>query len=58
MKDDARDDAVSRQYERWRYPHPIRDLTTWTVTNWEWFDPVHAHRVLWPDRATGLTSTS
>ena len=50
MKDDARDDAVSRQYERWRYPHPIRDLKTWTVTNWEWFDPVHAHRVLWPDR--------
>jgi SAM-dependent methyltransferase len=43
-------DLVSRQYERWRYPPPIRDLTTWTVTNWEWFDPVHAHRVLWPDR--------
>jgi SAM-dependent methyltransferase len=20
------------------------------VTNWEWFDPLHAHRVLWPDR--------
>ncbi len=20
------------------------------MQNWEWFDPVHAHRVLWPDR--------
>ena len=47
---DARDDVVSRQYERWRYPPPIEDLTTWTVTDWEWFDPLHAHRVLWPDR--------
>lgn len=50
MNDDARADVVSRQYERWRYPPPIRDLTTWTLTNWEWFDPTHAHRVLWPDR--------
>ena len=41
---------VSRQYERWRYPPPIEDLTAWTATNWEWFDPVHAHRVFWPDR--------
>ncbi len=47
---DARDDVVSRQYERWRYPPPIKDLTTWTTTNWEWYDPTHAHRVLWPDR--------
>jgi SAM-dependent methyltransferase len=50
MKDDARDDVVSRQYERWRYPHPIDDLAAWTTTNWEWFDPAHANRVLWPDR--------
>ncbi|BBX46072.1 class I SAM-dependent methyltransferase [Mycobacterium cookii] len=50
MSDDARADVVSRQYERWRYPPPIRDLATWTLTNWEWFDPTHAHRVLWPDR--------
>ena len=50
MKDDARDDVVSRQYERWRYPPPIDDLGAWTTTNWEWFDPAHAHRVLWPDR--------
>ncbi len=40
----------SRQYERWRYPAPILDLDAWTANNWQWFDPVHAHRVLWPDR--------
>jgi SAM-dependent methyltransferase len=50
FNNDARADVVSRQYERWRYPHPIEDLETWSVNNWEWFDPVHAHRVLWPDR--------
>jgi SAM-dependent methyltransferase len=50
VKDDARDDVVSRQYERWRYPPPIDDLAAWTTTNWEWFDPAHAYRVLWPDR--------
>jgi SAM-dependent methyltransferase len=44
-------DVVARQYERWRYPAPIRDLAAWAQTNWEWFDPVHAHRVVWPDRA-------
>lgn len=47
---DPRSDIVSRQYERWRYPAPIPDLTDWTRNNWEWFDPVHAHRCLWPDR--------
>jgi SAM-dependent methyltransferase len=46
-----RADVVARQYERWRYPEPIHDLAAWVETNWEWFDPVHAHRVLWPDRA-------
>lgn len=50
MGDDARADVVNRQYERWRYPPPIQDLEAWSVHNWEWFDPVHAHRVLWPDR--------
>ncbi len=44
-------DVVARQYERWRYPEPIHDLAAWVAINWEWFDPVHAHRVLWPDRA-------
>jgi SAM-dependent methyltransferase len=44
-------DAVARQYARWRYPEPIQDLRAWLRTNWEWFDPVHAHRIFWPDRA-------
>jgi SAM-dependent methyltransferase len=44
-------DIVSEQYERWRYPAPIEDLDTWAQSYWEWFDPWHAHRVLWPDRA-------
>ncbi|MGH6681141.1 MAG: methyltransferase [Bradyrhizobium sp.] len=51
MTEEPRADVVARQYERWRYPEPIRDLAAWVETNWEWFDPVHAHRVLWPDRA-------
>ena len=50
MIDDPRADVVTHQYERWRYPHPIQDLDAWIPNNWEWFDPVHAHRVLWPDR--------
>ena len=50
MKDDPRADVVSRHYERWRYPQPIEDLEGWTANNWQWFDPVHAHRILWPDR--------
>lgn len=50
MSDDPRTDVVNRQYERWRYPQPINDLEVWLDGNWEWFDPVHAHRVLWPDR--------
>jgi SAM-dependent methyltransferase len=45
------DDVVIRQYERWRYPEPIEDLGGWMQNNWEWFDPSHAHPVLWPDRA-------
>jgi SAM-dependent methyltransferase len=50
MNTDPRADVVSRQYERWRYPQPIQDLEAWTASNWEWFDPAHAHRLLWPDR--------
>ncbi len=50
MSDDPRSDVVVRQYERWRYPRPIQDLEGWVEGNWEWFDPSHAHRVLWPDR--------
>ena len=44
------DDAVRQQYERWPYPQPIDDLDTWLQRHWEWFDPSHAHRQLWPDR--------
>jgi hypothetical protein len=38
-------DVVVRQYERWRYPQPIQDLEAWLSSNWEWFDPSHAHRI-------------
>ncbi|CAM4441257.1 putative S-adenosyl-L-methionine-dependent methyltransferase [Mycobacterium basiliense] len=50
MNDDPRADIVSRQYQRWIYPHPIEDLDAWTSANWEWFDPAYSHRILWPDR--------
>ena len=43
-------DVVSSQYERWMYPQPILDLRGWLATNWQWFDPSHAHRMFWPDR--------
>lgn len=43
-------DVVSDQYERWMYPQPILDIQSWLVSNWQWFDPSHAHRLLWPDR--------
>jgi SAM-dependent methyltransferase len=47
---DPKSDVVTRQYERWRYPEPIQDLDAWLRGNWEWFDPSHASRLLWPDR--------
>jgi SAM-dependent methyltransferase len=50
VTDDPRADVVTHQYERWRYPQPIQDLDGWAPNNWEWFDPLHAHRTLWPDR--------
>lgn len=43
-------DVVADQYTRWMYPKPIMDLTEWAASNWEWFDPSHAHPVFWPDR--------
>lgn len=48
MNDDATVAVASRRYQ---YPEPIDDLETWSDSNWEWFDPVHAHSLLWPDRA-------
>jgi SAM-dependent methyltransferase len=50
VNDHPRADVISRQYERWTYPEPIQDLDLWLEHNWQWYDPVHAHRMLWPDR--------
>ena len=50
MEPDPRSDVVAAQYERWTYPEPIADLPSWLIDNWQWFDPSHAHLVLWPDR--------
>jgi SAM-dependent methyltransferase len=50
VSDNPRADVVSRQYERYRYPQPVQDLEAWLADNWQWFDPSHAHRILWPDR--------
>jgi SAM-dependent methyltransferase len=47
-------DVVSKQYEEWVYPAPIQDLTSWVTDNWQWFDPSHAHSVLWPEREQKL----
>lgn len=47
---DPRDDVVARQYQRWAYPAPIDDLAAWSANNFTWIDPVHAHRIYWPDR--------
>jgi SAM-dependent methyltransferase len=41
---------VARQYQQWVYPPPIHDLDEWNAGNCDWTDPVHAHRVYWPDR--------
>jgi SAM-dependent methyltransferase len=41
---------VARQYQRWVYPAPIHDLDEWNAGNYDPTDPVHAHRVYWPDR--------
>lgn len=49
-KTNPRDDVVARQYSRWTYPEPIQDLVPWLNNNWQLFDPIHAHRILWPDQ--------
>src|ERR1700733_4629594 len=36
-----------------RYPPPVENLAGRSATNWDWFDPVHAHRIFWPDRPDG-----
>ncbi|MGV0790626.1 class I SAM-dependent methyltransferase [Mycolicibacterium sp. XJ1819] len=50
MSSDPRADVVTHQYERWMYPAPIDDLEAWTKDNWQYGDPSHSHRILWPDR--------
>ena len=50
MTENPRGDVVAQQYSKWTYPEPIQNLETWLANNWQWYDPSHAHRVLWPDR--------
>lgn len=50
MTQSPRADIVAQQYEKWQYPEPIRDLESWLRDNWQWYDPSHAHRILFPDR--------
>ncbi len=50
MTESPRADLVAQQYQKWTYPEPIQNLEAWIAGNWQWFDPSHAHRVLWPDR--------
>ena len=51
MTESPREDVVAQQYQKWTYPEPIHNLEAFMANNWQWFDPSHAHRVLWPDRA-------
>lgn len=48
---DPHSDVVAQQYKKWQYPEPIQNIESFLTNNWEWYDPSHAHRVLWPDRA-------
>ena len=50
MSTDPLEDTVAAQYRRWVYPEPIMDLPAWQRDNWQWFDPSHSYRMLWPDR--------
>jgi SAM-dependent methyltransferase len=50
LEPDPRGDVVARQYQRWVYPPPIRDLDEWSAGNFDWTDPAHAHWIYWPDR--------
>ncbi|MEZ5132746.1 MAG: class I SAM-dependent methyltransferase, partial [Mycobacterium sp.] len=50
MTESPRGDVVAQQYQKWQYPEPIQNLETWLTNNWQWFDPSHAHRIMWPDR--------
>jgi SAM-dependent methyltransferase len=50
MDSDPLADIVASQYETWIYPEPIEDVPAWLQHHWQWFDPSHAHRLMWPDR--------
>ena len=50
MTESPRADVVAQQYQKWTYPEPIQNLEMFLANNWQWFDPSHAHRMLWPDR--------
>jgi SAM-dependent methyltransferase len=50
VNDQPRSVIAPRKDQRWTYPRPIEDLEAWTALNWDWFDPVHSHRTLWPDQ--------
>jgi hypothetical protein len=56
MSDDPKSDVINRQYERWTYPEPIMDIPAWLNANWQWYDPIHAHPILWPDRGSPTTT--
>ena len=34
------------------YPEPIVDLPAWLQHSWQWYDPSHAHQLLWPERSS------
>lgn len=48
MESNPLSDCVADQYLTWPYPAPIWDIESWLRTNWEWYDPSHAHRLFWP----------
>lgn len=50
VTDNVRADLVAKQYLKWEYPEPIQNIESWLRNSWQWFDPSHAHRSLWPDR--------
>ena len=50
VAENPRGDVVAQQYQKWQYPEPIQNLESWIADNWQWFDPSHSHRLLWPDR--------
>ena len=50
MNDDPRRRCCLPPVRAVEHPEPIQDLEAWLSSNWQWFDPIRAHRILWPDR--------